>query len=124
MLATSAGADIEVQAENISSAGLGIDKLSLGSAALAAHAVAEAKGALSHTTSALARFGATATRISELGTAEIQAVLPANERLPGIDAALSTEAAETTAAAARGALSQTGLGIANGNPGALAAVAT
>ena len=124
VLATSAGADIEVQAENISSAGLGIDKLSLGSAALAAHAVAEAKGALSHTTSALARFGATATRISELGTAEIQAVLPANERLPGIDAALSTEAAETTAAAARDALSQTGLGIANGNPYALGAVAT
>jgi len=121
VLTTESGVDIESQAEKISSAGLGIDKLSMGTAASADHAAAKSKEALSHTTSALARFGATATRISELGTAEIQATLSADELLPGVDASLSSAAAEKLAAQVKEALSQTGLNIANAKPEALGA---
>ena len=122
---TEAGADIEIQAKNPSSAGLGIDKLSLGSAGAAGHAVVFAEGALSHITSAIARFGATATRISELGTAEMVAVLPEDRRLTGmVDADLTAETAEATAAAAKDELGRSTLSIANGNPQALAAAAS
>lgn len=125
ILTTEAGVDIEVQAENLSSAGLGIDKLSLGSAASAGHAAVSADGALSHTTSALARFGATATRINELGKAEIRAVIPDELRLSGkVDADLTAETAEATAAAAKDELGKSALSIANGNPAALGAAAT
>jgi flagellin len=117
VLASESGDTIAVNAADLSSAGLGVDSLSLASATDAQSALANIDTALRSTTGALASFGASAKRIQEQGTFTTQMSDTLKQGLGKlVDADMGAESAKLLAGEVRQRLGVQSLSIANAAP--------
>ena len=123
VLADQSGSTIDVSAADLSSAGLGLDSLTLGSAADAQNALNSLDTAISSTSQTLASFGTSAQRIesqSDFTTTLTNSLQEGVGNL--VDANLAQEAALLAAQEVRLVLGTQSLAIANSRPDSIRAL--
>ena len=117
------GETIGVAANDLSTAGLGIDSLSLGSAADARSALASISSALASTSIASASFGASASRLDNQIGFNITRSSSISQGIGNfVDADLSVESAKLLAGEVKQRLGMQSLSIANSAPSSISAL--
>ena len=117
------GETIGVAANDLSTAGLGIDSLSLGSAADARSALASISSALASTSIASASFGASASRLDNQIGFNITRSSSISQGIGNfVDADLSVESAKLLAGEVKQRLGMQSLSIANSAPSSISSL--